>query len=220
MSSCMDISFVQPRKKPTIHITRTLWHWNHAVIILYKMTKETTVTENHTWICFLLLFKDVEITLKLIETISVLLISFVSGIFSVTLDFQCDFQCHCFIVRSCNKREKTINLYWTSVSFPPLSLHHYVKLSTWLLVWYILCCWNSCLHSSFLISSWKLYKGLEYIIYVYKTTLILNNTNVLRWYKPIALNIDKLWTTCLLANITLSSWGSYLYSRASTRRNA
>ena len=50
---------------------------------------------------FSLLFKDTKITLKILnhtEKFSALLISFVPRFFSITLDLQCDFQCHDFKV--------------------------------------------------------------------------------------------------------------------------
>ena len=51
---------------------------------------------------FPLLFKDTEIILKNLksEKFSALLISVVPRILSITLDFQCDFQCHNFIVKA------------------------------------------------------------------------------------------------------------------------
>ena len=74
--------------------TMKLWHWKSHWKIF---TKETIVMITLKY--FPLLFKDTEITLKIFKShwkFSALLISFVPRIFSITLDFQCDFQCHSF----------------------------------------------------------------------------------------------------------------------------
>ena len=87
--------------KITLKIFVTLKeYWNHTEKYLQRKSQ---------WQCriillkyFPLLFKDTESHWKNLnhtEKFSALLISFVPRFFSVTLDFECDFQCHNFIVR-------------------------------------------------------------------------------------------------------------------------
>ena len=75
-------------------------HWNHTVISVKY------IYEGWSHIVFSpLLFKDTKIKLKLIENFHCFTFFYFSfnGFFSVTLDFQCAFQCHNCIV---------IYVYW------------------------------------------------------------------------------------------------------------
>ena len=92
---------------------RGLWHWkSHWNFLWDWKDTETTLKNvykgNHSdnpglshWNIFLCCSSTLKSHWKFLnhtEKFSALLISFVPRFFSVTLDFQCDFQCHNFIV--------------------------------------------------------------------------------------------------------------------------
>ena len=69
-------------------------HWKDTEITLKILTKETTVIiQNNLTEIFSFAVQGHWKILKQTETFSALLISFVPRFFSITLDFQCDFQC-------------------------------------------------------------------------------------------------------------------------------
>ena len=89
------------------------WHWkSHWKFLWHWKSTETTLKNiykgNHSdnpglshWNIFLCCSRTLKSHWKNVnhtEKFSALLISFVPRFFSVTLDFQCDFQCHNFIV--------------------------------------------------------------------------------------------------------------------------
>ena len=80
-----------------------LWHWKDSETTLkniYKGNHSDNPGLSH-WNIFLCCSRTMKSHWKCLnhtEKFSVLLISFVSRFFSVTLDFQCYFQCHNFIV--------------------------------------------------------------------------------------------------------------------------
>ena len=94
--------------------TRNLWHWKSHWYFFFLFTlnqhwkiftKETTLII--TLKCFPLLFKDTEITLKILSVTHL----FCSQDFSVAEDFQCDFQCHSFIVKKALNFQVWIQIY-------------------------------------------------------------------------------------------------------------
>ena len=95
------------------YLTMKLWHWIHTENFCdTKKDTETTLkniyTGNHSdnpglshWNIFLCCSRTLKLHWNFLnhtEKFSALLISFVPRFLSVTLDFQCDFQCHNFIV--------------------------------------------------------------------------------------------------------------------------
>ena len=93
--------------------TMKLWHWkSHWKFLWHWKDTETTLKNiykgNHSdnpglshrniFLCCSRTLKSHWKMLNHTEKFSALLISFVSRFFSITLDFQCDFQCHNFIV--------------------------------------------------------------------------------------------------------------------------
>ena len=98
---------------PVPIITMKLWHWkSHWKFLWHWKDTETTLKNiykgNHSdnpglshrniFLCCSRTLKSHRKFLNHTEKFSALLISFVPRFFSVTLDFQCDFQCHNFIV--------------------------------------------------------------------------------------------------------------------------
>ena len=94
-------------------ITMKLWHWkSHWKFLWHWKGTDTTLKniykENHNdnpglshWNIFVCCSRTLKSHWKVLNhtgNFSALLISFVPRLFSITLDFQCDFQCHNFIV--------------------------------------------------------------------------------------------------------------------------
>ena len=75
--------------------------------------------------------KFFKITLKIL--ISALLISFVPRFFSVTLDFQCDFQCHNFIVCACVETSLSWQVSFNFKTTCIINLYHH-GIFDWFLV--------------------------------------------------------------------------------------
>ena len=95
------------------YITMKLWHWkSHWKFLWHWKDTETTLKNiykgNHSensglshWNIFLCCSRTLKSHWKVLnhtEKFSALLIPFVPRFFSVTVNFQCDFQCHNFIV--------------------------------------------------------------------------------------------------------------------------
>ncbi len=72
-------------KSPTLNTTKT-------TLKIFTKDNHTVIFYQSRWL--LLLFKNAKSLLKLTEKNSALHIYFVLSILSVTLVFQCDFQCH------------------------------------------------------------------------------------------------------------------------------
>ena len=106
-----------------------LWHWkSHWKFLWHWKDTETTLKNiykgNHSdnpglshWNIFLCCSRTLKShwnVLNHTEKFSALLIPFVSRFFSVTVNFQCDFQCHNFIVSVPIPHPLTIEVfYWT-----------------------------------------------------------------------------------------------------------
>ena len=108
-------------------ITMKLWHWkSHWKFLLHWKDMEITLKNiykgDHSdnpgsshWNIFLCCSRTLKSHWKILhhtEKFSALLISFVPRFFSITLYFQCDFQCHNFIVHVVNFLVGPLNIVW------------------------------------------------------------------------------------------------------------
>ena len=126
-------------------ITMRFWHWkSHWTFLWHWKSTETTLKNiykgNHSdnpgfshWNMFLCCSRTLKSHWKKLnhtEKFSALLISFVPRFFSVTLDFQCDFQCHNFIVHTPSIDLQSFHLWWILKNHPSEEEEEYEKTSS------------------------------------------------------------------------------------------